>query len=71
MQQLTCSIAEASKITGLSDEYLRACSKDQNPKTRLPGFRTGTTNYRVIVSALDGWLRRKANLDALEKGDVN
>lgn len=59
---LTCSIAEASDITGLSDDYLRACAKDQNPRTRLPGFKIGTSHYRVIVSALDEWLRRKANI---------
>lgn len=59
---LTRSIAEAVKITGLSEEYLRACARDQNPKTRLPGFKTGSSHYRVIVSALDGWLYRKANI---------
>ena len=65
MPTLTCTIAEAANITGLSDEYLRACAKDQNPRTRLPGFMVGSRHYRVIVSALDEWLKRKANL----KGD--
>lgn len=60
---LTCSLEEASKITGLSYDYLNGQSKVANPRDRVPGFKTGKSTYRVIVPELPGWLRRKAGIE--------
>ena len=61
--QLTCSLQEASEITGLSYDYLIGQSKVANPRDRVPGFKTGKSTYRVIVPELPGWLRRKAGIE--------
>ena len=60
---LTCSLQEASEITGLSYDYLIGQSKVANPRDRVPGFKTGKSTYRVIVPELPGWLRRKAGIE--------
>lgn len=61
--RLTCSLQEASEITGLSYDYLIGQSKVANPRDRVPGFKTGKSTYRVIVPELPGWLRRKAGIE--------
>lgn len=60
--RLTCSLQEAADLTGLSYDYLHGQSKIANPSERLPGFKTGKSVYRVIVSELPGWLLRKAGI---------
>ena len=71
--RLTCSLQEAADLTGLSYDYLHrhalhggdsrhGKSKIANPSERLPGFKTGKSVYRVIVSELPGWLLRKAGI---------
>ena len=60
--RLTCSLQEAAALTGLSYDYLHGQSKIANPSERLPGFKTGKSVYRVIVSELPGWLLRKAGI---------
>ena len=50
--RLTCSLQEAADLTGLSYDYLHGQSKIANPSERLPGFKTGKSVYRVIVSEL-------------------
>lgn len=62
VEALTCSLQEAADLTGLSYDYLSGQSKIANPGERLPGFKTGRSAYRVVVSELPGWLRRKAGL---------
>lgn len=59
---LTCSIEEATSITGLSYDYLNGQSKIANPRDRLPGFKTGKSTFRVIVGELPAWLNRKAGI---------
>lgn len=59
---LTCSIEEATGITGLSYDYLNGQSKIANPHDRLPGFKTGKSTFRVIVGELPAWLNRKAGI---------
>lgn len=59
---LTCSLQEASAITGLSYDYLSGQSKIANPKDRLPGFKTGKSTFRVIVAELPHWLNQKAGI---------
>ena len=60
--RLTCSLQEAADLTGLSYDYLHGHSKIANPSERPPGFKTGKSVYRVIVSELPGWLLRKAGI---------
>lgn len=59
---LTCSLAEAAAITGLSYDYLMGQSKVKNPKDRVPGFKVGKSTFRVLVARLPEWLDHKAEL---------
>lgn len=58
--QLTCSLGEAAKITGLSYDYLLGQSKIKNPQRRVPGFKAGKSRYAVIKAELPAWLKRMA-----------
>ena len=53
---MTCSLREAAKITGLSYEYLLACSKTNVRGRRVPGFKPGNRDYRVLISGLTEWI---------------
>lgn len=59
---MTCSLQEAASMLGLSYDYVLGQSKVENPDSRIPGFSVGKTGYRVVVSELPAWLRRKAGL---------
>ena len=63
-QKATCSIVEASVITGLSQEFLRdACRRTDG--LRLPNVRRGR-GVRVVTEALGPWMLAMAQAQAAE-----
>lgn len=59
---VTCSLREASEITGISYDALNAASRAMSADRRLPGIRLGQSKFSVLTCALPAWVAKAASL---------